>query len=76
MTGTIRIRCAICNKPVDTIDMEFAPDKASYRITVGCHGDFDAMMLGLDFIRLTNRETLDDLAHQEGVAFTTPRISG
>ena len=76
MTGPIRIRCAICDKPVDTISMDYSISKKTYEITVGCHGDTDTMRLDLHFIQSADRETLDGLARQEGVAFTTPRISG
>lgn len=76
MTGTIRIRCAICNKPVDTIRMEFLNSDGAYEVTVGCHGDTDTMRITLEFIRSADRQTLDGLARQEGDAFTTPRISG
>jgi hypothetical protein len=68
----IRIRCAICDKPVDRITL--SRDVAFMRtlIAVECHGDRDAMDIPETFFQ--HKEDVDALKASEGVAFATKRL--
>lgn len=64
------IMCAICKKPVDSL--EWWDDKASdvRIIRAKCHGDRDEMRIGLDDLYQMSRNGFPS----EGVAFSTKRL--
>lgn len=63
-----RIRCARCNKPVDHVYWRDDLDSKARLIEVSCHGENDKMTLDL---KTVTPLMLGEMAHQEGVAFTT-----
>lgn len=66
-----RIKCAICQKPVDSVKAWKDHQYDVLVIVVTCHGDTDRMEI--DF-HLTNQKTLQSIQESEGVAFTGKRI--
>lgn len=67
-----RIRCAICDKPVDRIFEEHDHINDVWRLKVQCHGDTDYMAVPLFKLSI---EQIDQIKGQEGVAFTVRRIN-
>lgn len=67
-----RIRCAICDKPVDRVFEEHDHINDVWRLKVQCHGDTDEMRVQL--FKFTP-EQLAQMKDQEGVAFSVKRIS-
>lgn len=68
----IRVKCAMCNKPVDRIewfDEDFGHGKRV--IVAHCHGERDEMRF--DPVRLS-LDALRQMEEGEGIAFTTKRI--
>lgn len=66
-----RIRCAICNTMVDTVEWWDDPAQAVRSIRVTCHGSSDTMHLTTsDYMRLGQRG-MDAMVSSEGLAFST-----
>lgn len=71
----MRIRCAICDKPVNRWEHWRNEEHMMQTIKVYCHGDTDSMKLSdFDLAHMT-REQRSQLENQEGVAFTTKRLT-
>lgn len=68
----MRIRCAVCDKPVERILTREDIARCRHEITVVCHGDNDTMML--DHLALIETGA-EQFFQTEGVAFQTNRIS-
>lgn len=68
-----RVRCAICDKPVDTVHIEQSFLKNSIFITVECHGDTDTMEIRFRDIRLIMPDVIEELFSTDGVAFAVKR---
>ena len=68
-----RIRCALCDKPVDRIEWRDDPRSFARIISVYCHGDRDTMELTEECIQ--QRGLADQIMEQEGVAFSAARIA-
>lgn len=69
-----RIRCAVCNKPVDTIE-EWSDYKNSvWVIEVTCHGQKERMVLPEYFLAEMPFDLLKNIRESEGVAFSKPMI--
>lgn len=66
-----RIRCSICEKPVDEVIEMYDELSCEWRLKVRCHGDTDVMAVPL--FKLTAQQ-IDQMKDQEGVAFTVKRI--
>lgn len=62
----LRIRCAVCDKPVDDWTVWDEPAQRRNRIVARCHGAEDEMTISYEDIHAVGRNAL--LA-QEGVAF-------
>lgn len=71
----IRIRCAICDKPVDEVVVWENPEDMSREFRVRCHGDKDSMKLTWDFMDGLTPDERRWLGQSEGVAFATKRIA-
>lgn len=71
----MKIRCGICNKPVDRFVVEVHEDHMSaLKVKAYCHGDKDDMLMTLEFLEDT--PDLDaQLTEQEGVAFSRQMLS-
>lgn len=67
-----RIRCAICEKPVDEVIEMYDELSCEWRLKVRCHGETDYMAVQL--FKFTP-EQLAQMKDQEGVAFSVKRIS-
>ncbi len=67
-----RIRCAICDKPVDEVIEWYDDLSCEWRLKVRCHGDTDYMAVPLFKLSI---EQIDQMKGQEGVAFTVRRIN-
>lgn len=73
---TVRVRCAVCDKPIEKWEIEHSVMDQSRTLTVFCHGEKDAMKLtdkglfelGPDVCRALESGKI------EGVAFTTNRL--
>jgi hypothetical protein len=70
--NTPRIRCAICQKPVDAIEWLDDYTTRDRVIRVRCHGDTDEMRLPADLLIKLHRA---NALPSEGEAFTTQRIT-
>jgi hypothetical protein len=70
----IRIRCAICDRPVSSITIWREPEGSRVKIVAKCHGDSDEMVLTDNFLASLDRNEAIALAASEGVAFATRRI--
>lgn len=66
-----RIRCAICDKPVDEVFEMYDDMNCKWWLKVRCHGDADVMAVPL--FKLTP-EQVNEMRNQEGVAFSVNRI--
>ena len=65
-----RVRCAICGKMVNRVDVEFAFDVDAFYITARCHGAKDVMRLtACDIENMTPGEVAQIMG-QVGVAFS------
>lgn len=70
-----RVRCVICDKLVDKVQVDYDPVNDRHRIVVRCHGDKDVM-------EASGYQIQDDPefwravagGHVEGLAFTTKRL--
>ena len=71
----MRIRCAICNKPVDRWATWADPATDTHVIRAFCHGDRDEMRVTAGFLYSLNRDERKRLQNSEGVAFATKRIA-
>lgn len=70
----VRIRCAICDKPVDKWTVWNNALDHSRTIEVECHGDKDTMVIrDVDLLNLSLAQ-LTELENQEGVAFQDKRL--
>lgn len=69
-----RIRCAVCNKPVDVIEEWTDYKNGSQVIEVTCHGQKDRMVIPDYLIFELTSSQLRALKEQEGVAFGKPMI--
>lgn len=67
------IRCALCDRPVDEIEVWRDEYYRCLFITVHCHGDRDEMQIP-DSIEYEFR-AVEQIMNQEGVAFATKRIA-
>lgn len=67
-----RIRCAICDKPVDEVIEMYDDFSGEWRLKVRCHGDTDYMAVPL--FKMTTQQ-IDQMKGQEGVAFSVGRIN-
>ena len=67
-----RIRCAICDKPVDEVIEWYDDLSCEWRLKVRCHGDTDYMAVPLFKL---SPEQIDQMKGQEVVAFTVRRIN-
>lgn len=64
------IRCAVCNKPVETITWYDHPMAQVRVIQVTCHNDLDQMILSFHSLEKYGKE----MEHIEGVAFSDKRL--
>ena len=69
-----RIRCAVCNKPVDVIEEWTDVCNSTQIIEVTCHGQKDRMVIPEYLLFELTRDQLQSLQTQEGVAFSKPMI--
>ncbi len=70
----LRIRCAICDKPVDRVEQWRRDYSATTEIVVYCHDYVDRMSLSDYDLMHLSRDELRQFERSEGVAFTTKRI--
>lgn len=70
MSTAPRIRCAICQKPVDRLEWGTEEFGRWLIVRAYCHGDVDTMHL--DAWQMQNMREID---LQDGVAFETKRIT-
>jgi hypothetical protein len=68
----LRIRCAICNRPVDLVEQWRDHPSNAWRLRVLCHGDSDTMEIPPGLI--DDAEAMEQIKSQEGVAFATERL--
>lgn len=68
----IRVRCAVCNKPVESMLVCDELEQGGKMIWVRCHGASDAMFLPL--FALHERDEVRQIQQQEGVAFRVARL--
>lgn len=70
-----RIRCAICNKPVDCVTVYTdGPRYSAVVVDVECHGATDRMEISaIDAMNL-GPEGMRQLLDQEGIAFLNARL--
>jgi hypothetical protein len=71
----MRIMCAQCGWPVDRVQTWIEPGDMGVRIKAYCHGEEDAMRLGLRDMDQLGRDGLRQIEDGEGMAFATPRIA-
>jgi len=71
---SFRIRCAICDRPVERWECWEDPRTMSQKLVVYCHGDKDAMSLSFRDMAEMGPGELRRMAASEGVAFTTKRL--
>ena len=70
--GVPRIRCAVCNRLVQSVEWSHEMYSRQTRITVRCHGDTETMLLDTMALSYTQ---LEELKNQEGIAFATRKIA-
>ncbi|BAU93340.1 hypothetical protein MPPM_4735 [Methylorubrum populi] len=70
----MRIRCAVCDKPVDEWTMWENPADMSRGIKVRCHGEEDSMKMTWGFLADLTPDERRRLEQSEGVAFATKRL--
>ncbi len=66
-----RIRCAICDKPVEKVEWWEEAHSREWVIRATCHGDTDRMSF---VIAAESEAMLEQIKTGEGMAFTTKRI--
>lgn len=69
-----RVRCAICERPVERLVWERSPSEFGVSLTAYCHGDEDRMRVEDSFLARLSKEEADELFSSEGVAFLAKRI--
>ncbi|XAI96283.1 hypothetical protein [Microcystis phage Mae-JY30] len=77
----IKLRCAVCNKSVDGLELRYDPRERSRTLIARCHGDVDQMAVhDNDLQNWTAEERRQfeaiDRGEIEGLAFTTKRLGG
>lgn len=64
----LKIRCAVCQRPIERVEMFYSPELQIHVLTAFCHGEKDDMKVrAQDMIEVPN--FVDQLFSQEGVAF-------
>lgn len=69
-----RVRCAICDKPVDRVVASYEVAPMCHVLTVQCHGDSESMRLEDYLLAEIGTDVARQIRSQEGVAFATKRI--
>lgn len=70
-----KIRCAICDKQVDVIELWNETRNSACVIRAQCHGSSDTMTItAYDFLRL-GLSGMAEIAQLEGVAFSTQMLN-
>lgn len=71
---TLRIRCAICDKPVDRVTVMPGVYRSAFTIEAECHGETDRMeVTQIDAINL-GPDGIKQLQKQEGIAFLNAKL--
>lgn len=65
----LRIRCAVCDKPVDDVLLDEDRVNFCYRIIVRCHGSRDEMIFTSSDVIRHGEEGWEALMGSEGLAF-------
>jgi len=71
-----RVRCAICDKPVDQVTAWNDPANSRQLLAVSCHGATETMELMVHDLCRLGPDGTRQIFEQEGVAFAAPRIEG
>ena len=66
----LRIRCALCGKPVDRVAIWHHP-RGDVTIEAHCHGASDSMTLRAFDIDCLDQDVIRQIQQGEGVAFST-----
>jgi hypothetical protein len=69
------IRCAICDKLVDSAQFYADPFMSAVRIRVWCHGETDTMALTQKFMVEIGPEAYENLVREGGTAFLAQGIA-
>lgn len=70
----MRVRCAICNKPVDELAVFYCPAQCRQIMIATCHGQTERRAIDeLEFVM--DRKLIDKIEDIEGVAFDTPQVA-
>lgn len=70
-----RVRCAVCNTPIERMMLKETADLMGHELVVFCHGEEDRMILSNHDLEAMGPEGVHQLHAQEGIAFVAKKFA-